>query len=91
MSYWKDYVKFLQRDIVSPSLPCFVLCLDSLLLIHMVANKPQAPLRNYVILLEMEETYMVELNQNKVISNKLVYILPLSLRNEWDSLLRRSF
>lgn len=34
------------RDIVSLSLPCFVFCLDSLLLIHMVANKPQASLRD---------------------------------------------
>lgn len=38
---------------------------------------------NHMILLEMEETYMVELNQSKVISYKLVWISPLN--TAWQS------
>lgn len=44
-----------------------------------------------MILLEMEKTYMAELNQNKVISDKAAYISALQqcLTIEWDLLLRR--
>lgn len=45
---------------------------------------------NHTILLEMEETYMVELNQNKVISGK-VWISLLNTAWQSNGTLRRLF